>query len=121
MSASGADGNKTTPGYGDYDFWAVKLGPELPPDSDGDGVANDRDNCPDTAPGEAVDANGCSIEQLCPCTGPWRNHGEYVNRLSEVANRFEGAGLISRQKKLELIRQAAASDCGKQGTKHQNR
>ena len=37
------------------------LGP--PPDSDGDGVADDFDQCPNTAPGAVVDAHGCSAEQ----------------------------------------------------------
>ena len=33
-------------------------------DSDGDGVPNDQDQCPDTPAGEAVDAAGCSASQL---------------------------------------------------------
>jgi hypothetical protein len=37
------------------------LGP--PPDSDGDGVADDLDQCPNTARGAVVDAHGCSAEQ----------------------------------------------------------
>ena len=35
-----------------------------PPDSDGDGVANDRDQCPGTPAGARVDANGCEIVKL---------------------------------------------------------
>jgi len=38
-------------------------------DSDGDGVPDCRDECPDTAPGAVVDERGCSIEQLVPCYG----------------------------------------------------
>jgi OOP family OmpA-OmpF porin len=33
--------------------------PPQPVDSDGDGVFDDRDKCPDTPPGVAVDADGC--------------------------------------------------------------
>jgi OOP family OmpA-OmpF porin len=33
--------------------------PPPPLDSDGDGVPDDRDKCPDTPPGTAVDADGC--------------------------------------------------------------
>ena len=33
------------------------------PDSDGDGVTDDIDQCPDTPSGESVDANGCSDSQ----------------------------------------------------------
>src|SRR6185295_11943489 len=48
-------------------------------DSDQDGVLNNHDNCPGTPAGQTVDANGCSIAQLCPCAGPWKNHGKYVS------------------------------------------
>jgi len=43
----------------------VKDGGGAPPvaDADGDGVANDGDSCPDTAEGEAVDSEGCSVTQ----------------------------------------------------------
>ncbi|MDY7030605.1 MAG: DUF1566 domain-containing protein [Thermodesulfobacteriota bacterium] len=33
-------------------------------DTDGDGVPDDQDSCPDTPAGESVDANGCSASQL---------------------------------------------------------
>jgi OOP family OmpA-OmpF porin len=33
--------------------------PQAPPDSDGDGVTDDRDRCPGTPAGVAVDADGC--------------------------------------------------------------
>ena len=36
----------------------------VPADSDGDGVANDRDQCPGTPAGVKVDANGCEIVKL---------------------------------------------------------
>ena len=36
----------------------------VPVDSDGDGVANDRDQCPGTPAGVKVDANGCEIVKL---------------------------------------------------------
>src|SRR4030095_6613777 len=32
-----------------------------PPDSDGDGVADAADNCPDTERGKQIDATGCPI------------------------------------------------------------
>jgi len=37
-----------------------------PADSDRDGVANDRDQCPGTAAGVKVDSNGCEIVELRP-------------------------------------------------------
>src|SRR5262249_23579407 len=36
------------------------------PDSDGDGVVDSADLCPDTPSGAVVNVNGCSIDQLCP-------------------------------------------------------
>ncbi len=38
---------------------------EPPVDSDGDGVIDDQDNCPNTPPGTEVDANGCEITGEC--------------------------------------------------------
>ncbi|MFU8765992.1 MAG: OmpA family protein, partial [Haliea sp.] len=35
--------------------------PAAPLDSDGDGVTDDRDKCPGTAPGTRVDADGCPL------------------------------------------------------------
>ena len=36
--------------------------PPAPVDSDGDGVTDDKDRCPGTAAGAAVDANGCELD-----------------------------------------------------------
>ncbi len=36
--------------------------PPAPMDSDGDGVTDDKDRCPGTAAGAAVDANGCELD-----------------------------------------------------------
>ncbi len=50
---------------GGSDIWVIASdGVSLaPPDADGDGVADDVDQCADTPDGEAVDANGCSDSQ----------------------------------------------------------
>ena len=40
-----------------------KIAPPPPPDSDGDGVADPNDRCPNTPPGVAVDANGCPLDE----------------------------------------------------------
>jgi hypothetical protein len=85
----------------------------LPVDSDHDGVPDYRDLCPDTPLGSIVNADGCSIDQLCPCDGPWKNHGEYVNALKAVSGTFLETGLITEAERRALVRQAAASDCGK--------
>jgi hypothetical protein len=113
LSASGIDGNKTAPNYGDYDLWAVKLGPEQPLDSDGEGVPDDHDECPNTPPHAIVNADGCSIAQLVPCDGQWKNHGQYVRAIVKVTGQFRNAGLISHQQRLGIFLRAVRSECGK--------
>ena len=87
-------------------------------DADGDGIADEHDDCPDTAPGAIVDDHGCSIEQLAPCSGPpsggtWNNHGEYVLAIAKTAKTFLGLGLITRRHAQDVIAAAAKADCGK--------
>ena len=88
------------------------LGP--PPDADGDGVPDAEDECPDTLPGAVTDAAGCSIEQLVPCDGPWRNHGEYVRALYAVTSHFVTEGLLTREQGRAMFLQGVRSDCGRQ-------
>lgn len=100
-------------------IWYPRLGERLlwgaigPVDGDRDGVPDFRDACPNTLPNEAVNADGCSIEQLCPCDGPWGNHAEFVNCMKKVASEFFNAGLITRSERRERVTAAARSDCGK--------
>jgi len=88
------------------------------PDSDGDGVPDAQDNCPNTPAGVAVDAHGCSIDQLVPCAGPvsggtWKNHGAYVSAVAKTAEAFLAEGLITEEEKDALVSAAARSNCGK--------
>lgn len=114
-ATSGVGGNKTTPNFGGpYDAWIVKLVPEGSDcDSDDDGVADSQDQCPGTAPGAIVNADGCSIEQLSPCHGPWKNHGQYVRSVVQTTKAFLHDGLITRDQRHKIIREAAQSSCGK--------
>ena len=82
------------------------------PDSDGDGVLDSVDACANTAPGDVVNANGCSIAQLCPCGSTWRNHGSYVSCVAQSAEAFATAGLITWEEKDVVVSTAAKSDCG---------
>ncbi len=43
-------------------FGGQEKAPELPMDSDGDGVPDDLDKCPDTPAGVKVDSNGCPLD-----------------------------------------------------------
>src|SRR6266705_3953791 len=86
-------------------------------DADGDGVPDSLDLCPGTPAGAIVDANGCSINQLAPCSGPasggtWKNHGQYVSAVAHAAGAFLGQDLISADQAEEIVSQAAQSNCG---------
>jgi len=88
----------------------------IPPDSDNDGVPDFFDLCPETPAGTVVDANGCSIDQLVPCAGSLRNHGEYVTAIKETASHFREEGLITRVEYRAKVNEAERSDCGKRTT-----
>jgi hypothetical protein len=87
-------------------------------DADEDGVGDSLDLCANTPTAAIVDANGCSIEQIAPCSGPasggtWKNHGQYVSSIAQVVEAFVGAGLITEEEGEEIVGQAAQSSCGK--------
>ncbi len=87
-------------------------------DADGDGVADSLDQCPGTPAGVIVDANGCSIDQIAPCSGPasgglWKNHGQYVSSVAQAAEAFLEQGLISADQAEVIVTQAAETNCGK--------
>lgn len=86
-------------------------------DGDGDGVPDGEDLCPDTAPGEPIDDGGCSLDQLCPCSGPtpgqpWRNHGQYVSCVAQAVRDISRPPL-DQQTRSRLVSEAAASSCGR--------
>jgi selenophosphate synthase len=80
------------------------------------------DHCADTPPGSLINAQGCTIEQLCPCDGPWKNHGAYVHCLKQVLDDFVQEGLLDRKQSHWLLKAGTQSDCGKRkattGPKH---
>ena len=82
-------------------------------DGDEDGVPDLVDQCPNTSAGDAVNSAGCSISQIVPCDGPWKNHGDYVKSVGMVARDFAAEGLITQAQLRAVNRDAAASDCGK--------
>ena len=63
-------------------------------------------------PGEIVNADGCTVADLCPCAGPWQNHGEYVNCVEQTTAEFVASGLLSEAARGQLIKAAAISNCG---------
>jgi hypothetical protein len=90
-------------------FENITIGPI---DLDGDGVPDVADECPNTPLCTVVNSRGCSIDQLAPCEGPWRNHGQYVSAVARAASEFLAEGLISKEEKDALMSTAAKSSCG---------
>jgi hypothetical protein len=82
-------------------------------DSDNDGVPDFQDLCPNTPPGSTINTSGCSIEQLCPCDGPWRNHGEYLSALRDATGEFVADRLITKSEQKAIMAVGAKSNCGK--------
>ena len=79
-------------------------------DTDADGIADANDKCPDTASGDAVDASGCSVAQLCPCNK--KGHSAYVQCVNKKAKEFYQAGLVSKKEYYSAVKKASFSRCG---------
>lgn len=85
----------------------------LPEDSDEDGVLDDEDLCADTAIGDVVNSDGCSIGQICSPEDVWKNHGSYVSCVAHTAESFVAQGLISEEEKDAIVSEAGQSEIGK--------
>lgn len=114
------DNCPVTPNSNQLDFDGDGDGDACDADIDGDGVPNSTDVCAFTPTGETVDAStGCSIGQLCPCSGPrgttqpWKNHGQYVSCVAKSAQSFVQKGLITETEKGVIVSAAGQSSCGK--------
>lgn len=100
------------------------------PDSDGDGVPDSEDHCPNTDLRAYVDVNGtkagvtsvvnrvddhgCSIQDrvnwLQKHVG---NHGEYVTGIRALANQLQQIPWVTSRQNHEMVLAAAGSDIGK--------
>jgi hypothetical protein len=79
------------------------------PDADGDGVADAVDACPNTADGDFVGPDGCTI---CPCEQrldgeTWASHGEFLACVGA-----EARNVLSRRATRAALRRARNSTCG---------
>jgi len=81
-------------------------------DDDGDGIIDSVDACPQTAIGQVADATGCSIAQLCPCNGDWKNHGAFVSCNAKQTERFVSLLLMTSWEKDAWMSAAGQSSCG---------
>lgn len=82
------------------------------PDTDGDGVFDDVDVCPETPEGATTDGTGCSVTQICPCDG-FNNHGQFQSCTVRAVEEFIANGLLSEEEGEEIASAAARSACGK--------
>ena len=86
--------------------------PVVVTDTDEDGVLDEDDECPETAPDAPVFENGCSVEQECPCEEAWKNHGAYVSCVAHASEELLELGVITEVEKDALCSAAGRSDCG---------
>jgi len=129
---------KFNPGQGDFD--GDSTGDACDTDKDGDSVDNDADNCvrvanpaqedsdvdgagdacdtcPDTPGGQVASNRGCTIDQLCPCTGPdseraWKNADQYQRCVKRKARNFRRHRLITGSEAGDIRQAARESGCG---------
>src|SRR5262249_1789215 len=68
----------------------------VPPDADGDGVADAVDACPDTPPFDVVDASGCSVCE-CDPDPAWDSRLDYLRCVSAAVHARRADGTLSRK------------------------
>ena len=113
-----ADDNDNCPLFanpGQEDFDGDGQGDVCDGDGDGDGVADDDDLCPDTPLDVAINADGCSGQQLVdnlggPCDFP--NRRQYLRAVVSTANAARKSGLITRKEKAAIVRAAVRNLIG---------
>jgi len=86
-------------------------------DGDGDGVADSDDQCPETASGDLVDAQGCGLSDACPCEGtvdlePWGSHTTYVLCVKAAGKTMVRSRTHTRREVRRAVRLAKRSTCG---------
>ncbi|MGH7895373.1 MAG: hypothetical protein ACREQL_11945 [Candidatus Binatia bacterium] len=86
----------------------------LPPDADGDGVADDVDACLDTPTFDLVGGEGCSV---CDCEKDpsgeaWTSRGAYLRCIVGAVRERRVAGTIARKQARLGLRAARNSTCG---------
>jgi len=98
-------------------------------DTDGDGVADAQDHCPDSdltptviigdrnsGVENVVDSDGCSIADLLADLEPdggYRNHGQFVSKATKLFKSLRKEGLITKHEQQQLQKAAAQSNVGK--------
>jgi hypothetical protein len=86
-------------------------------DADSDGAGDACDVCSGTAGGDAVDKEGCSIAQACPCAvdedgNPWASHTKYRRCVVDEVFRFRTLRILTAEEADAIRTEAGNSDCG---------
>lgn len=83
-------------------------------DDDGDGIANEVDDCPDTPAGDMVGDDGCSV---CDCDADadgndWGSHQAYVACVATEVHARRTGGTMKAKAARQQMRHAKDSSCG---------
>jgi len=78
-------------------------------DVDQDGVADEVDACPDTAPYDMVDAAGCPV---CDCDEDWASRGEYLGCVLDEVHARRADDSLGRKAAKLVVKAARNSTCG---------
>lgn len=86
-------------------------------DADADTVGDACDACVGTAASTAVDNDGCSLDQYCPCDldddgNAWASHGKYVRCYTDAVFRFRLLHIVTGEEAEALRMAARATECG---------
>jgi hypothetical protein len=87
-------------------------------DADEDGVGDACDSCAGSQAGDMVMADGCSIEQQCPCDGPaedqqWDSQRDYVQCVARQLKVLRHQRNLDRSEVRRLLQDAVGSGCGR--------
>jgi hypothetical protein len=87
-------------------------------DSDGDGFGDACDACVDTPAESPVLADGCAVEQACPCDGPsadaeWSSQRAYVQCVARALKSLRLRGHLGKSEIRLRLQDAVRSGCGR--------
>ena len=86
----------------------------LPADADKDGIADDVDECPESAPYDMVDGVGCAV---CDCDenaagDDWSSRGDYLRCVLDEVHARRADGRLTRKASRLVVKAARNSTCG---------
>lgn len=87
-------------------------------DADGDGTGDACDLCPDTPSSDTVIADGCSLSQQCPCSGPsadreWESQRGYVQCVAKQLKVLRQSQNLGKSELRRMLQEAVKSGCGR--------